>query len=132
MRRSMTLAMFLSLALPLLGCGSSTAPPEVAGTFITAPFRFDLMSLTIDVGPGGMLSGAGFVMNDVGDQARYTVSGRYPEVTFTISTDDPGIIYYDDSRFRGVFRNPDEIAGTLTLAQGRPEVLDLTFRRSER
>ena len=127
--KPVVLASALLATLTFGGCDSGTAPDGIEGTFVAAPFRFDSVRLSIESGPGGVLSGSGTVVNDVGQGARFLVAGRYPEVTFEVTTSEPGVVYWNNARFRGAYQTPDEIAGFLTFQVD--QAVSVTFRRLE-
>jgi hypothetical protein len=125
------IAMLLLATLTFASCGADpiTSPPEPLGMFAASPFRFDGILMTVATGPRGAISGSGWVSNDTGDYATFTVGGQNPEVTFTVTTSNPAVSYYDGAQFRGRFRSGEEIVGTLTLRQRQLETIDLTFHR---
>lgn len=120
----------LMATLTFSGCSDSvTAPHAPLGLFV-ANLRFDSILFTVETGPRGTLSGSGRVNNDTGDSAPFTVGGRNPEVTFTVTTSHPAIAYYDGAQFQGAFRSAYEIVGSMTFRQGQPQTIPLTFHRA--
>jgi hypothetical protein len=119
----------LLLTLPLFACDAETPPVDLAGLWQASPARFDSMTLTLSQ-IGSTVSGVGVVQNDVADRITFTISGHYPEITFSIEAPDhPGLGYYDGSSYRGTLRDSNTIVGTLRYSWG--QVVQLIFTRRE-